>query len=322
MEQRQNERAGENGRSLRRLADQRHRRTVRMTLQGIEARSSRLLRQPAPPSCTVIELVRSSNYFAKTAYRVADEEERASVPCLVHILLSHSVSGAAVAERLACSPPTKVNRFQSPTGSPDFRKWESCRTMPLVGFSRGPTGSLALSFRRRSMLTSITLIGSQDLAVKSRPDLFTHLTHSFCIFLCLSKFNFTIEKLPAREWRTISVGETSFRFVQPIAEDQFQWSQCAPPNFANQGSIPRSGLRDFRMWESCQTIPLVSGSSRDHPPPPSPATTALHNFRGLAAGRVTLYTPHEPSWHPPLPASRVTAISPQSHTTLPYRGGS
>ncbi|KAJ8895370.1 hypothetical protein PR048_000702 [Dryococelus australis] len=41
--------------------------------------------------------------------------------------------GATVAERLACSPPTKANRVQSPAGSPDFRKWESCRTMPLVG---------------------------------------------------------------------------------------------------------------------------------------------------------------------------------------------
>ncbi|KAJ8873656.1 hypothetical protein PR048_024481 [Dryococelus australis] len=33
------------------------------------------------------------------------------------------------------SPPTKANRVQSPVGSPDFRKWESCRTMPLVGGS-------------------------------------------------------------------------------------------------------------------------------------------------------------------------------------------
>ncbi|KAJ8881013.1 hypothetical protein PR048_017486 [Dryococelus australis] len=34
--------------------------------------------------------------------------------------------------------PTKAIRVQSPAGSPDFRMWESCRTMPLVGgFSRG-----------------------------------------------------------------------------------------------------------------------------------------------------------------------------------------
>ncbi|KAJ8882743.1 hypothetical protein PR048_014556 [Dryococelus australis] len=69
--------------------------------------------------------------------------------------------------------PTTVNRVESPAGSPDLRKWESCRTMPLVGgFSRGPPISPALTFRRRSILASVTLIGSQDLAVKSRPNLF------------------------------------------------------------------------------------------------------------------------------------------------------
>ncbi|KAJ8874048.1 hypothetical protein PR048_024888 [Dryococelus australis] len=84
--------------------------------------------------------------------------------------------GAVVAERLACSPPTKANRVQSTAGPPpDFRMWETCWTMPLVSeLSRGFPVSSALSFRRLSILTSITLIGSQDLAVKSRPNLFTH----------------------------------------------------------------------------------------------------------------------------------------------------
>ncbi|KAJ8885902.1 hypothetical protein PR048_012108 [Dryococelus australis] len=40
---------------------------------------------------------------------------------------------ATVAERITSSPPTKANRVQSPAGSPDLRKWESCQTMPLVG---------------------------------------------------------------------------------------------------------------------------------------------------------------------------------------------
>ncbi|KAJ8894748.1 hypothetical protein PR048_000055 [Dryococelus australis] len=45
--------------------------------------------------------------------------------------------GAAVAERLARSPPTKANPGSIPGRSPDSPKWESCRTMPLVdGFSR------------------------------------------------------------------------------------------------------------------------------------------------------------------------------------------
>ncbi|KAJ8891812.1 hypothetical protein PR048_004366 [Dryococelus australis] len=82
---------------------------------------------------------------------------------------------AAVTERLTRSPPTKANRAQSPAGSPDFRMWESCRTMPSIGgFSRGSSISPAFSFLRCSILTSITLIGSQDLDVKSRPKPFTH----------------------------------------------------------------------------------------------------------------------------------------------------
>ncbi|KAJ8882378.1 hypothetical protein PR048_014185 [Dryococelus australis] len=40
---------------------------------------------------------------------------------------------------------TKANRVHSPAGSPDFRKWGSCRTMPLVdGFSRGSPGIRAV----------------------------------------------------------------------------------------------------------------------------------------------------------------------------------
>ncbi|KAJ8874925.1 hypothetical protein PR048_022815 [Dryococelus australis] len=89
--------------------------------------------------------------------------------CLPNTFWGH---GGWAISRLACSPPTKTDRVQSPVGSPDFRKWESCWTMTLVGgFSRESPVSPALSFR--SIFTSITLIGSQDLAVKSRPNIFT-----------------------------------------------------------------------------------------------------------------------------------------------------
>ncbi|KAJ8880581.1 hypothetical protein PR048_017051 [Dryococelus australis] len=66
--------------------------------------------------------------------------------------------------RLSPPPPNR------PCSFPD-----SCRTMPLVGgFSRGSPVSPAPSYRCRSIFTSLTLIGSQDLAVKSRPNLFSH----------------------------------------------------------------------------------------------------------------------------------------------------
>ncbi|KAJ8890274.1 hypothetical protein PR048_009782 [Dryococelus australis] len=69
---------------------------------------------------------------------------------------------AAVAERLACSPLAKVSRAQSPAGSPDYPKWQSCRTMPLAGgISRRSPVSPTPPFRRCSIFTSITLIGKQ-----------------------------------------------------------------------------------------------------------------------------------------------------------------
>ncbi|KAJ8882581.1 hypothetical protein PR048_014392 [Dryococelus australis] len=76
-------------------------------------------------------------------------------------------------KRLGCSPSTKGNRVQSPVGSlPDFRMWESYRMMPMVCmFSRGSPVSPAPSFQRYSILTSVTLIGSQDQAL---PNIFTH----------------------------------------------------------------------------------------------------------------------------------------------------
>ncbi|KAJ8894339.1 hypothetical protein PR048_006965 [Dryococelus australis] len=72
---------------------------------------------------------------------------------------------SAVAERLACSPPTKANRVQSPAGSlPDFRTWESFRTMPLVGgvFSgisvpQSPSSALKTSLLRAAQISSLPL---------------------------------------------------------------------------------------------------------------------------------------------------------------------
>ncbi|KAJ8898533.1 hypothetical protein PR048_003893 [Dryococelus australis] len=75
-----------------------------------------------------------------------------------------------MAKRLACSPPIMVDRV-----TPDYHTCELCRTMPFVsGFTRGSPVSPALSFQRCSILISTTLIGSQDLDVKSRPNIFTN----------------------------------------------------------------------------------------------------------------------------------------------------
>ncbi|KAJ8866212.1 hypothetical protein PR048_032055 [Dryococelus australis] len=69
----------------------------------------------------------------------------------IHVLTQkyHISGGASVAER--------ANWVQSPPSSIlDFRNWESCRTMPLVGgFSRGSPVSSALSLWWCSILTSL-----------------------------------------------------------------------------------------------------------------------------------------------------------------------
>ncbi|KAJ8890622.1 hypothetical protein PR048_010131 [Dryococelus australis] len=78
------------------------------------------------------------------------------------LLRDYETRKCIIPKPIPYSPHTKANRFQTPAGSlPDFRKWESCRTMPLVGgFSRVFPVSPASSFRHCSMLTSISLIGS------------------------------------------------------------------------------------------------------------------------------------------------------------------
>ncbi|KAJ8874514.1 hypothetical protein PR048_025374 [Dryococelus australis] len=92
-------------------------------------------------------------------------------------------AGSMVAEQLACSPPTKANHVQYLAGSPDIRKWESCRTMPLVsGFYRGspvspapapyspktPSSALKTLLLRAAQISSLTLLlaaGEKDQVV-------------------------------------------------------------------------------------------------------------------------------------------------------------
>ncbi|KAJ8886297.1 hypothetical protein PR048_012508 [Dryococelus australis] len=79
---------------------------------------------------------------------------------------------------LPCQTPRSTAKTLRLTGFDS--KWCHYRIFVLVGgFSRGSPVSPSLSFRRCSFLTSIILIGSQDLAVNSCSNLFSHsLTHS------------------------------------------------------------------------------------------------------------------------------------------------
>ncbi|KAJ8898186.1 hypothetical protein PR048_003546 [Dryococelus australis] len=196
--------------------------------------------------------------------------------------------GAAVAERLARSPPTKANRAQFPAGPPDSRKWESCRTMPLVGGpSRGYPASPTPSFQICSIFTSITLIDSQDLAVLSRPNLFTSLRY----FLSCSENNENSENLPTekgveKDYLRLAEPKTTTNYsenylyrksgVNILLSSTISLSKWCPDWHAHRKEGDdggRSGLAarapssdqgepgsiHFRTWGSCRTMTLVSG---------------------------------------------------------------
>ncbi|KAJ8866705.1 hypothetical protein PR048_032566 [Dryococelus australis] len=84
---------------------------------------------------------------------------------------AHIRPGAAVAERLDCSPPTMANGIQPRSGhSRIFASGNRAGRLPLVGgFSRGSLVSPAPSFWRCSILNLITLIGYQDLDTARLP---------------------------------------------------------------------------------------------------------------------------------------------------------
>ncbi|KAJ8875298.1 hypothetical protein PR048_023193 [Dryococelus australis] len=136
----------------------------RWTAENILAPAIRLSGSPTRRRGGAVTLARNRRCQSSTGFTEEGEPTRQRA----------CQSGERGGSRL--SPPCPQYRTAcNGTGSPDFRKWESCQTMPLVGgFSRGSPVSSSPSFRCRSIFTSITLIGSQDLAVKSRPNLFTH----------------------------------------------------------------------------------------------------------------------------------------------------
>ncbi|KAJ8874899.1 hypothetical protein PR048_022789 [Dryococelus australis] len=127
------------------------------------------------------------------------------------------ILGATVTERLARSPPTNVNRVQSPAGSPGLSQVgivpdDAVGRRVFSGISRFP----APSFRRRSIIISITLIGSQDLTIQSPPNLFISL-----------HFNTGsgLRQAPSSRCRESAVT----RCLSLIAPDPVFFNSCATP---------------------------------------------------------------------------------------------
>ncbi|KAJ8893637.1 hypothetical protein PR048_006237 [Dryococelus australis] len=88
-------------------------------------------------------------------------------------------SGPASRWRLFIHVPNRwLVEGYTPAGPPDFRKWESYRTMSLIcGFSRDLPFSPPLYSGAAPFLPHFTLIGSQYRGVKSRPNLSIQLRY-------------------------------------------------------------------------------------------------------------------------------------------------
>ncbi|KAJ8878092.1 hypothetical protein PR048_022559 [Dryococelus australis] len=111
-------------------------------------------------------------------YGSMHDSKNAGKDMVCDVMCNHQL-GAAKLKQMPSIDVT-VHHEQHVSRVLDFRMWESCQTMPLVGgVSRGSPFYPAVSFRLCSILTSVTLIGSQDLNVKSRPNLFTSLHVSY-----------------------------------------------------------------------------------------------------------------------------------------------
>ncbi|KAJ8875099.1 hypothetical protein PR048_022990 [Dryococelus australis] len=150
---------------------------------------------------------------------------------------------------------------------PDFPKWKSCQTMPLVGgFSRGypvypPFHSGAAPFSSR-----FALIGSQDHDVKGRPTFFTHSMHIIIILesKTLRSAYCTDDNESTRTWFCC---DRCYVIILRCVLGAAVTTHLSP----RRAQFPARSNRDFRMWESCRTIPLVGGFSRGSPVSPAPS---------------------------------------------------
>ncbi|KAJ8874012.1 hypothetical protein PR048_024852 [Dryococelus australis] len=117
-------------------------------------------------------MVNSGNYFFSV---VAYFTGRGTFSVPVRICTGSSSDICQRGRRLAYSPSTKAIWVQSPAGS--LRIFACGIRAGRCRWSAGFLGDLpfprATTFRHCSILTSITLIGSQDINVKNRPNFFT-----------------------------------------------------------------------------------------------------------------------------------------------------
>ncbi|KAJ8866033.1 hypothetical protein PR048_033557 [Dryococelus australis] len=161
----------------------------------------------------------------------------------------HAAESSILHSRLTRSPPTNANRVQSPAGSPDSRKWESCRTIPLVGgFSRGSPvsphlvilGPLHIHINRPHRLSRPLCNPSLDTYADIRDAL--EASH---VYPPLQDCNFC--------WCLVSP-LTAILLVQTTLHSLYvlrNWlDYYSPPTKTNRDRFPAGSLLGFRTWDS------------------------------------------------------------------------
>ncbi|KAJ8891054.1 hypothetical protein PR048_010563 [Dryococelus australis] len=158
--------------------------------------------------------------------------------------------GATVAERLARSPPTKANRAQSPAGSPDFRKWESGRAMPLVDARVSPLGNVRVATEKfpHPVGNNYVLPGKRSL----RRCAILNSISRFRLLACETRHPCPEKRPPSADKRARLPSSRDRSpvagFVRPLQD-----SYCRPPR-ASPLSPPAG--RSRCLWQSISESPL------------------------------------------------------------------
>ncbi|KAJ8897628.1 hypothetical protein PR048_002977 [Dryococelus australis] len=159
--------------------------------------------------------------------------------------------GAAVAERLVCSPPIKANRVQLPAGYSHLGivMYDAAARRVFSEISRS-----SCLFILALLHISITLIGSQDLVVKSRPNLFTHSLTQHPAKCFADMWTFLQHMLNAS-----SVSEQQFRSdgkAPGFSAAQATWCFVFGEGVVGKGGsqdTPRMALRGLR-WRNRESL--------------------------------------------------------------------
>ncbi|KAJ8885969.1 hypothetical protein PR048_012175 [Dryococelus australis] len=256
------------------------------------------------PPASAFNTLRSASLFRRSCYICLCINTRhcPTDPTHTRQTIQPIIRGAVVAERSACSPPTKANRFQCLTGSlPGFRMWESRRTMSLVGwFSRGSPvspplhyGAAPYSPQSPSCALRTSLLRAPKIS-HPRPG------SSFAVdrpIMNAAKyrvvpgevwtnrmmvFNLNMQsEVPHGAERAVRL-ETYFvtlpRRVSLTQAAVTERLYCLFPTEANRVRFQAGLLPDFRMWESFRTMTVVDGFSRGSPVSPHPCIPVLLHY--------------------------------------------